>query len=254
MFSEETVRLIAGPCAVESRDQLMRTAEAVADAGLEVLRGGAFKPRTSPYTFQGLGEEGLEILAEARERYSLRIVTELTEAEHIPVLMSHVDVIQIGARNMDNYALLRRVGEATASDKRWVILKRGFAATVEELLLAAEYILAAGNPNVALCERGIRTFEHATRFSLDLNAVPLLKKLSTLPVLVDTSHGTGHADMVVPMSRAAVAAGADGLMIEAHPDPKKALCDGAQSLAIDEIAGWVSAVRRIAHVLDKDIV
>ena len=254
MFEEGKVTVIAGPCAVESREQVLRVAETLSSLGLKILRGGAYKPRTSPYTFQGLEEEGLKILQEAKEKYGLIVVTEITDTEYIPLVLKYADIIQVGARNMDNYALLKKVGKATAKDGRWVLLKRGFAATIKEWLLAAEYITSAGNPNVVLCERGVRTFETSTRFTLDLNAVPLVKKLSAHPIIVDPSHGTGHADMVIPMSRAAVAAGADGVMVEVHPEPRKALCDGGQSLDLEGLARLVEELKGIARALGKEVV
>jgi 3-deoxy-7-phosphoheptulonate synthase len=253
LFDPKGVTIIAGPCAIESRDQLFKTAQAVKEAGIKLLRGGAYKPRTSPYTFQGLEEEGLKLLAEAGQKFGLFTVTELTDTEFLQLVLSHVEVVQVGARNMDNYALLKRLGAATAENKKWVLLKRGFAATIKEWLLAAEYITSAGNPNVVLCERGIRTFETATRFTLDLNAVPMVKRLSSLPIIVDTSHGTGHADLVIPMSRAAVASGADGVMVEVHPDPKKALCDGAQSLDFNGLKELVKSLRPVANALGKKL-
>lgn len=253
MFGPKNVTIIAGPCAIESRDQLLQTAQAVKEAGIKLLRGGAYKPRTSPYTFQGLEEKGLKLLAEAGREFGLITVTELTDTEFLPLVLNHVDVVQVGARNMDNYALLKRLGAATANSKKLVLLKRSFAATIKEWLLAAEYITSAGNPNVVLCERGIRTFETATRFTLDLNAVPMVKRLSPLPIIVDTSHGTGHADLVIPMSRAAVAAGADGVMVEVHPEPKKALCDGAQSLDFDGLSEMVRSLKPVARALGKKL-
>lgn len=253
MFGPKNVTIIAGPCAIESRDQLLQTAQAVKEAGIKLLRGGAYKPRTSPYTFQGLEEKGLKLLAEAGREFDLLTVTELTDTEFLPLVLNHVDVVQVGARNMDNYALLKRLGAATANSKKLVLLKRSFAATIKEWLLAAEYITSAGNPNVVLCERGIRTFETATRFTLDLNAVPMVKRLSSLPIIVDTSHGTGHADLVIPMSQAAVAAGADGVMVEVHPEPKKALCDGAQSLDFDGLSEMVRSLKPVARALGKKL-
>jgi len=253
MFSRDTVTLIAGPCAIESREQIFEAARRVSELGISILRGGAFKPRTSPYSFQGLGEEGLDLLCEAAATYGLKTITEATDIDVLPLIHERCDIIQVGARNMDNYSLLKRIGALTADSKKWVMLKRGPAATIEEFLLAAEYILSGGNPNVLLCERGIRTFETATRYTLDLNAIPVLKRLSTLPVCVDVSHGTGHADMLIPMSRAAIAAGADAVMVEAHPNPKKALCDGHQSLNLDHLGDWVEECRRFAALLGKEL-
>lgn len=253
MFEKDKVVLIAGPCSVESEEQIFEAARAVKEAGIKIFRGGAFKPRTSPYSFQGLGFEGLKLLVEAAKTYGLKTITEVTEVDVLEKVHEMVDILQVGARNMDNYSLLKRIGAVTAESRKWVLLKRGFAATIEEFLLAAEYILSAGNPNVILCERGIRTFEQSTRFTLDLNAIPVIKKLSTLPVVVDVSHGTGRSDMLIPMSRAAIAAGADGVMIEAHPNPKEALSDGQQSLPTAHLKEWVEECRRVASVLGKSI-
>ncbi|OGO40798.1 MAG: 3-deoxy-7-phosphoheptulonate synthase, partial [Chloroflexi bacterium RBG_16_57_9] len=224
--------VIAGPFAVESREQILETAEVVKAAGVKILRGGAFKPRTSPYSFQGLGEYGLKLLAEARQATGLLIATEVVSTRDVPLVAEYADILQIGARNMQNYALLHAVGEA----RRPVLLKRGLMSTIEELLMAAEYILSHGNNRVMLCERGIRTFEKYTRNTLDINAVPALKQLSHLPVIVDPSHGTGKWDLVHPISMAAIAAGADGLIIEVHPHPEDALSDGAQSLRPENFA------------------
>lgn len=237
--------MIAGPCAVEDREQTLAAARAVAAAGGQVLRGGAFKPRTSPYSFQGLGEAGLQILAEARELTGLPLVTEALEPDHIPLVAAYADMIQIGARNMANFPLLRRAGQTD----RPVLLKRGMSATVEEWLMAAEYVLAEGNPNVILCERGIRSFDPLLRFTLDLNAVPLVRELSHLPIIVDPSHGTGRRSLVRQMSIAAIAAGADGLIVEMHPDPETALCDGAQSVTPEELSDIVTATRVVGAAL-----
>jgi len=244
-FGSGLPAIIAGPCAVESRDQVLRTAEQVRVAGGVMLRGGAFKPRSSPYSFQGLGEEGLEILAEARAITGLPVVTEVLEPEQVDLVASYADMLQIGSRNMMNVPLLRR---AAATDKP-VLLKRGFAATIEEWLLSAEYILAEGNDNVVLCERGIRSFDAATRFTLDLNAVPLIRELTHLPIIVDPSHGTGRRELVAPMSLAAVAAGAHGLIVEIHHDPDAALCDGPQSITADVLTEIVSRVGAIGTLL-----
>lgn len=222
--------IMAGPCAVESREQVMETARAVRAAGATILRGGAYKPRTSPYSFQGLGEEGLKLLAEAREETGLRIVTEMMGLEQMDPVMEYTDIIQIGARNMQNYPLLSAIGEL---DKP-VMLKRGMSATIREWLLAAEYIMNAGNHQVILCERGIRTFSEKTRNTLDLSSIPLVKELSHLPVIADPSHGTGVKKLVAPMSKAAIACGADGLIVEVHPNPEEALSDGPQSLRPEE--------------------
>jgi len=241
--------VMAGPCSVESRLQVLDVAHRVKAAGARVLRGGAFKPRTSPYAFQGLEEEGLKLLAEARRETGLPVITEVMEPDKVEVVAEHSDVLQIGARNVQNFSLLRRVGEAGKP----VLLKRGMSTSIQEWLLSAEYVLAGGNPNVILCERGIRTFETATRFTLDLNAVPVLKKLTHLPVVVDPSHGTGHWEYVESMAMAAIAAGADGLLIEVHPKPEEALSDGPQSLKPDKFAALMARVRKIAQAVDRDL-
>ena len=241
--------VMAGPCAVESREQLMETAEAVKEAGAHVLRGGAFKPRTSPYSFQGLGEKGLHLLAEARRATGLPVVTEVMAPEQVPLVTTYADILQVGARSMQNYALLHAVGES----QRPVLLKRGMMSTIEELLMSAEYILSHGNQRVILCERGIRTFEPYTRNTLDISAVPLLKQLSHLPVVVDPSHGTGHWELVAPVARAAVAAGADGLIIEVHPRPDQALSDGAQSLKPSRFRELMESLRPIAKAVGRTI-
>jgi len=239
--------LIAGPCTVESRDQLLSTARIVRDAGASLLRGGAYKPRTSPYAFQGLGQEGLRLLAEAKAETGLPIVTELMDARDLEPILEVADVIQVGARNMQNYPLLAEIGRSG----RTTLLKRGLSATLEELLMAAEYILKEGNPNVLLCERGIRTFETAYRYTLDLTAVPVLKELSHLPVIVDPSHAAGRRDLVTPLSLAAAAAGADGIIVEVHPDPEQAICDGPQALYADRFADYVELVEQAAAVAGK---
>jgi 3-deoxy-7-phosphoheptulonate synthase len=236
--------VMAGPCAVESRDQLMGTARCVAREGARVLRGGAYKPRTSPYSFQGLGAPALKLLAEAREATGLPVISEVVDPHDVDAFDAHVDVLQVGARNMQNFALLRAVGRS----RHPVLLKRGPSATIEEWLLAAEYILAAGNPNVILCERGIRTFETATRNTLDLSAVPVLREKTHLPIVVDPSHGTGHRSLVGPMALAGAAVGADGLLIEVHPDPANARSDGDQSLSFDEFGGLMDELRRLQFV------
>jgi 3-deoxy-7-phosphoheptulonate synthase len=243
------VVVMAGPCSVESAPQMREVAEAVKEAGARILRGGAYKPRTSPYAFQGLKEEGLQYLAEARKRTGLPVVTEVLETESAELVAQYADVLQIGARNVQNFSLLRRVGEMGKP----VLLKRGMATTLQEFLLSAEYILATGNPNVILCERGIRTFETTTRFTLDLNAVPVLKKLSHLPVVVDPSHGTGHWDLVAPMAKAAVACGADGLIIEVHPRPEEALSDGPQSLKPARFAQLMRELRLVAEAVGRTL-
>jgi 3-deoxy-7-phosphoheptulonate synthase len=245
----DDVVVMAGPCSVESEAQILTAARAVREAGAVVLRGGAFKPRTSPYSFQGLGKRGLELLAKAREETGLLVVTEVMDSEDVDLVARYADILQVGARNMQNYALLKRVGRI----RKPVLLKRGIAATITELLLAAEYILAEGNPQVILCERGVRSFDTATRFLLDLTAIPLVHKLSHLPIVADPSHGTGVRDKVIPMARAAVAAGADGLLIEVHPDPAHALSDGAQSLAPDQFAELMRQARAIAEVIGRRI-
>lgn len=241
--------IMAGPCAVEGRSQLLEVAQAVKEAGANLLRGGAFKPRTSPYAFQGMGEAGLEILAEAREITGLPVVTEAMSTEQVPLVARYADVIQIGARNMQNYALLHAAGESLHP----VLLKRGMSATVEELLMAAEYILSHGNRRVILCERGIRTFETATRNTTDINAIPVLKALSHLPVILDPSHSTGHWQYVAAVARAAVAAGADGLIIEVHTSPDDALSDGAQSLRPERFAELVRQAKSIAEAVGRTL-
>ena len=239
--------LIAGPCTVESREQMLQTARCVRDAGATLLRGGAYKPRTSPYAFQGLGQEGLRLLAEAKAETGLPIVTELMDMRDIDAVLEVADVVQIGARNMQNYPLLAEVGRSG----RPALLKRGLSSTLDELLMAAEYILKEGNPNVMLCERGIRTFENAYRYTLDLMAVPVLKELSHLPVIVDPSHAAGRRDLVKPLSLAAAAVGADGIIVEVHPNPDEAICDGPQALIADEFAEYASLVERAAQIAGK---
>lgn len=247
LIGGDQIQIIAGPCAVESREQLLETAMAVKDAGATMLRGGAFKPRSSPYTFQGLALKGLEYLAEAREVTGLPVVTEITDSSLIKEMAAAADVLQIGSRNMQNFALLQAVGRV----QKPVLLKRGLSATIEEWLLAAEYILAEGNDKVILCERGIRTFETYTRNTLDLSAVPAIKHLSHLPILVDPSHGTGRRNMITPMARAALAAGADGLLIEVHPNPQEALSDGPQSLTPREFARMMEEIRSIITAVGR---
>ncbi|MCS7056461.1 MAG: 3-deoxy-7-phosphoheptulonate synthase [Thermoflexales bacterium] len=241
--------MMAGPCAVESREQIMESARLVKEIGATILRGGAFKPRTSPYSFQGHGEEALKWMAEARDAYGLAIVTEVMSPEQVPLVAKYADILQVGARNMQNFPLLHAVGEA----HKPVLLKRGLSATMEELLMAAEYILSHGNYEVMLCERGIRTFEKYTRNTLDINAVPVLKELSHLPVIVDPSHGTGKWEYVTPIAKAAVAAGADGLIIEVHPDPSKAVSDGAQTLTPQRYRELFEQVRRVAAAVDRTV-
>jgi len=241
--------VIAGPCSVESRSQIIETAQAVREAGANALRGGVFKPRTSPYSFQGLGEEGLEYLAEARQLTGMPVVSEVMSQTQLDVMVRYVDVLQIGARNMQNFNLLRAIGET----RKTALLKRGLSATIEELLMSAEYILAGGNRQVMLCERGIRTFETSTRNTTDINAIPVLKSLTHLPVILDPSHSTGDSEYVAAVARAAVAAGADGLIVEVHPDPARALSDGKQSLRPEKFAEMVRQVRAIAEVMGRKI-
>jgi 3-deoxy-7-phosphoheptulonate synthase len=245
----EGIIIVAGPCAVESRRQILETAQAVRAAGAHALRGGAYKPRTSPYSFQGLGETGLEHLAEARELTGLPVITEVMAPEQVPLVAAYADVLQIGARNMQNYSLLHAAG----ASQRPVLLKRGMSATVEELLMAAEYILSHGNRRVILCERGIRTFEVATRNTTDINAIPALKSLTHLPVMIDPSHSTGNWEFVTAIARAGVAAGADGLIVEVHPHPGAALSDGGQSLKPERFAELVVQVRRVAEAVGRSL-
>jgi 3-deoxy-7-phosphoheptulonate synthase len=245
----DDVVVMAGPCSVESSTQILEAAHAVREAGATMLRGGAFKPRSSPYSFQGLGRKGLDLLARAREETGLLIVTEAMDPEDLDAVADVADLVQIGARNMQNYSLLKRAGRA----RKPVLLKRGLAATIQELLLSAEYILAEGNPNVILCERGVRTFDSATRNLFDLAAVAVVHGLSHLPIVADPSHGTGHRDMVIPMARAAVAAGADGLLVEVHPNPEEALSDGAQSLYPVQFSQLMREVRLIAEAIGRRV-
>jgi 3-deoxy-7-phosphoheptulonate synthase len=245
----ERIIIVAGPCAVESRAQILETAHMVKEAGAHLLRGGAFKPRTSPYSFQGLGEEGLKYLAEAREATGLAVVTEVMAPEQMPMVMEYADVLQIGTRNMQNFALLHAAGESRMP----VLLKRGMMSTIEELLMSAEYILSHGNRKVILCERGIRTFETYTRNTLDINAVPVLKELTHLPVMVDPSHATGKWQLVNAVSKAAIAAGADGLIIEVHPNPEAAVSDGAQSLRPARFAELVAELRPVASAVARSL-
>ena len=242
--------MIAGPCSVESKEQMIEVAKAVKAAGANMLRGGAFKPRTSPYAFQGLGSEGLDILVAAKEATGLPIVTELMSADYIDEFNDKVDLVQIGARNMQNYDLLKEVGKRCTKP---VLLKRGLSATYEEWLMSAEYIIAAGNPNVILCERGVRTFEQYTRNTLDLQAIPVIKKLSHLPILIDPSHAGGKWWLVEPMAQAAIVAGCDGLMIEVHNDPENALSDGAQSLKPKKYDQLMKKIMKLADFMDKKI-
>ncbi len=242
--------IIAGPCAVESREQAFAAADRVSCAGAQFFRGGAYKPRTSPYSFQGLGEEGLQIMAEVRDKFGMRIVTEAIDNESLELVEQYADVVQIGARNMQNFSLLKRAGRC----KKPVMVKRGMSATLEEFLMAAEYVMSEGNYNVILCERGVRTFADHTRNTLDLSVVPAVQRLSHLPIVVDPSHGTGKRNKVTPLSRAAIAVGADGLMVEVHPEPDKALSDGMQSLYPDQFDELMAQVRQIAPVVRRTVV
>ena len=243
------VVVMAGPCSVESREQLFAVSEQIAKAGARALRGGAFKPRSSPYSFQGMGLEGLKLLREAGDRFNLLVVSEVMEISQIPIMMPYVDILQVGARNMQNFNLLRELGKI----RKPVLLKRGIAATLEELLLSAEYLLAGGNYEIILCERGIRTFETYTRNTMDISAIPIIHKLSHLPMTADPSHGTGRRDKVAPMARASVAAGADALLIEVHHQPEKALSDGAQSLYPEQFAKLMDELRMIAPAVGREI-
>jgi 3-deoxy-7-phosphoheptulonate synthase len=245
----QDVVVMAGPCSVESREQLFTIAEIVAKSGARALRGGAFKPRTSPYSFQGLGEEGLKLLKEAGDQFGLLVISEVMEISQIPLMEPYVDIYQVGARNMQNFNLLRELGKA----RKPVMLKRGIAATIEEMLLSAEYIMAGGNYEIILCERGIRTFETYTRNTLDISAIPIVHKLSHLPITADPSHGTGRRDKVSPMARAAVAAGADAIIVEVHHQPDKALSDGAQSLYPEQFAKLMDELRMIAPAVGRKI-
>ena len=246
-FGGGYIGMIAGPCTVETYDQMDITAEKLSKCGVKVLRGGAFKPRTSPYAFQGLGEEGLKILREVADKYDMAVTSEVMEVNQIPLFLKYVDILQVGARNMQNFNLLKSLGEI----RKPVLLKRGLSATIEEWLMSAEYIMAGGNREVILCERGIRTFEHITRNTLDISAIPVVQKISHLPIVVDPSHATGLRDKVAPMSKAAVAAGADGLIIEVHHSPETALCDGAQALYPEEFAELFEDLKTLARVVKK---
>jgi 3-deoxy-7-phosphoheptulonate synthase len=249
IFGGRSVALVAGPCAVESREQVFTIAERVKAAGARLFRGGAYKPRTSPYSFQGLGEEGLKILAETRDRFGLGIITEAVDNESLDLVAKYADVIQIGARNMQNFSLLKRAGRA----QKPVLLKRGMSATLDEFLMAAEYLMSEGNYQVILCERGVRTFSDHTRNTLDLSVIPAVQRLSHLPIAVDPSHGTGRRNKVLPLSRAAVAVGADGLLVEVHHDPDHALSDGPQSILPEEFELLVREARDIAVVLGRTV-
>ena len=246
----KNLAIIAGPCAIESREQAFAVAEAVARGGAQFFRGGAYKPRTSPYSFQGMGEAGLQIMAEIRDRFGMKIITEAIDNESLDLVEAYADVIQIGARNMQNFSLLKRAGRA----KKPVLLKRGMSATLEEFFMAAEYIMSEGNYNVVLCERGVRTFADHTRNTLDLSIVPAVQRLSHLPIVVDPSHGTGKRNKVTPLSRASVAVGADGLIVEVHNEPDKALSDGMQSLYPEQFEELMAQVRQIAAVVGREIV
>ncbi len=245
----QKIVVMAGPCSVESREMILETAHAVKEAGATILRGGAFKPRSSPYSFQGLGEEGLRYLAEAREATGLPVITEVMTPEDIEVVGDYADILQVGARNTQNYSLLKALGR----QPKPVFLKRGMSATIQELLMSAEYILSGGNMQVMVCERGIRTYETATRFTFDVNAIPVIKELSHLPVVADTAHGTGKWNLVTPVTRAAVAAGADAIMVEVHPDPAKAWSDGAQSLSLERFAAMMNEVRPVAEAVGRTL-
>ena len=246
-FGGSYVGMIAGPCTIENEDQINECARLMAQSGVKIIRGGAFKPRTSPYAFQGLGEEGLKLIRNAADKYNLAVTSEVMEINQIPLFLDYVDILQVGARNMQNFNLLKELSKVNKP----VILKRGLSATIEEWLMAAEYILSGGNREVILCERGIRTFEVATRNTLDLCAIPVVKKLSHLPIIIDPSHGTGLRDKVAPMSMASIAAGCDGLMIEVHNKPECALCDGAQSLYPEQFDELYAKLKKIAPVVDK---
>jgi 3-deoxy-7-phosphoheptulonate synthase len=248
-FGGRDLGIIGGPCSIESREQAFAIAERVAKAGARFFRGGAYKPRTSPYAFQGLGEEGLKLMAEIRDRFGLRIVTEAIDNETLDLVAEYADMIQIGARNMQNFSLLKKAGRM----RKPVLLKRGMSATLEEFLMAAEYVLSEGNYEVVLCERGVRTFADHTRNTLDLSIVPAVQRLSHLPIIVDPSHGTGKRDKVLPLSRAAVAVGADGLIVEVHHDPDRALSDGMQSVRPDQFDELMSEIRQIAAVLRRNV-
>ena len=254
MIQPGSFRVIAGPCTVESYDQFLASAKAVKQAGFEYVRGGAFKPRTSPYSFQGLGEEGLEILSEVSSDLGLKAVTEVMDPYDIEAVMEHAQILQIGARNMQNFSLLKRVGAAIAGTDHGVVLKRGLAASVDEWIKAAEYVTSEGGDNVVLCERGIRTFETSTRFTLDLSAVIVAKRLTDLPVIVDPSHAAGRRDLVIPLSKASVAAEADGLMIESHHEPQEALCDGEQALPIEALMDLRGTLQPFASAMGREVI
>jgi 3-deoxy-7-phosphoheptulonate synthase len=247
------VTIIAGPCSVESREQMREVAACLKENGVKVMRGGAYKPRTSPFSFQGLEERGLELLREAADEYGLFVVTEVTDSAHAEKVAEYADMIQIGTRNMANFSLLKRIGEVTAESGKPVVFKRGMAATIEEWLQASNYITMNGNENVILCERGIRTFETAYRFTLDITAVPVVQKLSLLPIIVDVSHPAGHVDLVPAIAKAAVAVGADGIMVEVHPNPREALCDGPQSLDLDQFAALLGELKNVSAAVGSEL-
>jgi 3-deoxy-7-phosphoheptulonate synthase len=249
-----TITMLAGPCSIEDAEQMEEVGATLASLGLHWIRGGAFKPRTSPYSFQGLGEEGLVLIAETAERHGLRTLTEVMDTAHIDLVLSYVDAVQIGTRNMANFELLKRVGVATAANHDPVLFKRGMAATIDEWLSAAEYLTQGGNPNIMLCERGLRTFETSTRFTLDISAVPVIHKRSLLPICVDVSHPAGQADLIPALAKAAIAAGCDSLMIEVHPRPQQAKSDGPQQLTLEAFAALMEELRAIAAVVGKTIV
>jgi 3-deoxy-7-phosphoheptulonate synthase len=250
---DDTCTIIAGPCSVESTEQMLEVAATLKDLGIHVMRGGAYKPRTSPFSFQGLEEKGLIMMREAADAYGLLVVTEVTDSAHAEKIDAYADIIQIGTRNMANFSLLRKVGEVTAKSHKPVLFKRGMASTIEEWLQASNYITMNGNENVIFCERGIRTFETAYRFTLDITAVPVVKSLSLLPIVVDVSHPAGRVDLVPSISRAAVAVGADGIMVEVHPDPRKALCDGPQSLDLAGLRALVAELKPVAASIGKTL-
>jgi 3-deoxy-7-phosphoheptulonate synthase len=250
---DEGMTIIAGPCSVESLEQMREVAACLSELGVKVMRGGAYKPRSSPFSFQGLEKEGLKIMREAADEYGLLVVTEVTDSAHAEIIDEYADMIQIGTRNMANFSLLKKIGEVTAESGKPVVFKRGMAATIEEWLQASNYITMCGNENVILCERGIRTFETAYRFTLDITAVPVVKKLSLLPIIIDVSHPAGQADLVPALARAAVAVGADGIMVEVHPDPRAALCDGPQSLDLEGIRSLVGELKGIAAAVGTTI-
>lgn len=250
---DAAVTIIAGPCSVESLDQMREVAACLSELGIRVMRGGAYKPRSSPFSFQGLEEEGLKMMREAADEYGLLVVTEVTDSVHAEIVDAYADVLQIGTRNMANFSLLRKMGEVTAESHKPVLFKRGMAATIEEWLQASNYITMHGNENVVFCERGIRTFETSTRFTLDITAVPVVKRLSLLPIVVDVSHPTGQADLVPAVAKAAVAVGADGIMVEVHPDPRKALCDGPQSLDLEGLRRLVVELKPVAEAVGRTL-